>query len=104
MGGRWRWAAIAAVAAAWSCGDGQRKELRQLSDAVAVDPGSLDFGDVALGREQATHLTLRNGGIVVSTADTVPASGTVPHFQVSGLPPKLRPGESRPITAVFDPH
>src|SRR5207237_4784363 len=88
---------------AWSCGDGQRKELRQLSDAVTGDPGSLDFGDVALGREQTTQLTLRNDGIVATTVDTVPGSATVPDFQVSGLPAKLRPGESIQIKAVFKP-
>jgi hypothetical protein len=103
MGGRWRWAAIAAVAAAWGCGDGQRKELRQLSDAVTVEPGSLDFGDVALGREQATELTLRNDGIVATTVDMVPGSPSVPDFPVSGLPAKLRPGESIRIQAVFRP-
>src|SRR5207237_1209557 len=88
---------------AWSCGDGQRKELRQLSDAVTVEPGSLDFGDVALGREQTTQLKLRNDGIVATTVDMVPGSATVPDFQVSGLPAKLRPGESIEIEAVFKP-
>jgi len=102
MGGRWRWAAIAVVGLA-ACGDGQRKELRQLSDAVTVEPGSLDFGDVALGREQTTDLTLRNDGIVATTVDMVPGTGSVPDFQVSGLPAKLRPGEAIQIKAVFKP-
>src|SRR4051812_19409950 len=103
MDGRWRWAAIAALAVSWACGDGQHKELRQLSDAVTVEPGSLDFGDVALGREQSTELTLRNDGIVATTVDMVPGTASVPDFEVSGLPAKLRPGQAIQIKAVFKP-
>src|SRR3954452_20096264 len=95
--------AAAAVAVAAGCGDGQHKELRQLSDAVTVEPGALDFGDVALGREQATEFLLRNDGIVATTVDMVPGSASVPDFQVSGLPAKLRPGETTRIKAVFRP-
>jgi hypothetical protein len=106
MSGRWGVLAIAAtavVAGAAACGDGQHKELRQLSDVVTVEPGSLDFGDVALGREQATDLLLRNDGIVATTVDMVPGSAAVPDFEVTGLPAKLRPGESVKLKAVFKP-
>ncbi|MFL5367772.1 MAG: choice-of-anchor D domain-containing protein [Myxococcales bacterium] len=104
MSGRGGLLAIAAAAvAAAACGDGQHKELRQLSDAVTVEPGALDFGDVALGREQATEFLLRNDGIVATTVDMVPGSAAVPDFQVAGLPAKLRPGESVKLKAVFKP-
>src|SRR5882672_2408303 len=47
-----RWAVACVVVWLAGCGDGGKQQVRQVSDAIAVDPGSYDFGDVALGREE----------------------------------------------------
>ena len=41
--------------------------MRALGGMLSVAPATLDFGDVALGREQTRRITVRNTGLVSMT-------------------------------------
>ena len=58
-----RWAVACVVVWVTGCGDGGNQKVRSVTDAIAVDPGSYDFGDVALGREERGEVVVRNDGV-----------------------------------------
>ena len=58
--GRFRAAACVLVLAA--CGGASQSKLRALGGVLSVSPATLDFGDVALGKQQTRPIVLRNTG------------------------------------------
>ena len=69
---------------------------------MLVEPASLDFGDVALGREQRKSLLVRNEGVAALTVSELRVAGSAV-FAVSGLPATLRPGAAARVEVVFQP-
>ena len=89
--------------AAAGCGDGGKQQVKGVADAIIVDPGSYDFGDVALGREERGEVVVRNDGVRTTTVETLPGAAQTPDFDVDGLPLSLRPGEAVQIRVRFHP-
>ena len=90
------------VLAGLGCNSASRNGVRQVSGDLYVDPPNVDFGDVALGKEQVTQVTLRNDGIVRMTVDSLPGDlGAA--FGASGLPIALNPGESTQVAIRYAP-
>jgi hypothetical protein len=74
-----------------------------VSDAIAVDPGSYDFGDVALGREERGEVVVRNDGVRTTTVASIPGAPRTADFEVDGLPLTLRAGEAARVRVRFHP-
>ena len=55
-----RWVGACVVLWLAGCGNGGKQEVRQVTDAIAVDPGSYDFGDVVLGKTVSLSFTMTN--------------------------------------------
>jgi Abnormal spindle-like microcephaly-assoc'd, ASPM-SPD-2-Hydin len=102
MAGGWRWAALCAAIWAAACGDG-KQQVHAVPDTITVSPSGLDFGDVALGREDSLDVFVRNDGLATTTVRALPGTPAGPDFAVAGLPVTLRPGESAKVTASFRP-
>ncbi|TMB08561.1 MAG: choice-of-anchor D domain-containing protein [Deltaproteobacteria bacterium] len=98
-----RWAVACVVVWATGCGDGGNQKVRSVTDAIAVDPGSYDFGDVALGREERGEVVVRNDGVRTTTVDSIPGTARTPDFEVDGLPLALRAGEAVRLRVRFHP-
>jgi Abnormal spindle-like microcephaly-assoc'd, ASPM-SPD-2-Hydin len=102
MGRRWAVVCIVVLGSV-ACGDGGKQQVRSVQDAIAVDPGAVDFGDVALGREETRQVYVRNDGVASTTVDSIPGATPTPDFQVIGLPLTLRAGDSIPVQVRFQP-
>ena len=102
MGRRWAGACFVVLASV-GCGDGGKQQVRAVQDAIAVDPAAYDFGDVALGREERTQLTVRNDGVRTTTVDSIPGATPTPDFEVVGLPLTLRAGDAVRVELRFHP-
>ena len=98
-----RWAVACVVVWVAGCGDGGNQKVRSVTDAIAVDPGSYDFGDVALGREERGEVVVRNDGVRTTTVDSIPGTARTPDFEVDGLPLALRAGEAVRLRVRFHP-
>ena len=98
-----RWAVACVVVWVTGCGDGGNQKVRSVTDAIAVDPGSYDFGDVALGREERGEVVVRNDGVRTTTVDSIPGTARTPDFEVDGLPLALRAGEAVRLRVRFHP-
>src|SRR5712664_1113908 len=98
-----RWAVACVVAWVAGCGDGGKQQVRQVSDAIAVDPGSYDFGDVALGREERGEVAVRNDGVRTTLVESIPGAPSTPDFEVDGLPLTLRAAEVARVRVRFHP-
>jgi len=98
-----RWAVACAVVWVAGCGDGGKQQVWQVSDAIAVDPGSYDFGDVALGREERGEVVVRNDGVRTTTVASIPGAPRTSDFDVDGLPLTLRAGEAARVRVRFHP-
>ncbi|HZW88714.1 MAG TPA: choice-of-anchor D domain-containing protein, partial [Myxococcaceae bacterium] len=98
-----RWVGACVVFWFAGCGDGGKQEVRQVTDAIAVDPASYDFGDVALGREEMGEVVVRNDGVRTTTVQGIPGAPQTPDFEVDGLPLTLRPGEATAVKIRFHP-
>ena len=98
-----RWAVACVVVWVTGCGDGGNQKVRSVTDAIAVDPGSYDFGDVALGREERGEVVVRNDGVRTTTVDSIPGAARTPDFEVDGLPLALRAGEAVRLRVRFHP-
>ncbi len=85
------------------CGDGGKQQVRQVADAIAVDPGSVEFGDVALGREERGEVVVRNDGVRTTLVESIPGAPSTPDFDVDGLPLTLRAGEAVRVRVRFHP-
>jgi Abnormal spindle-like microcephaly-assoc'd, ASPM-SPD-2-Hydin len=98
-----RWAVACIVVLGVGCGDGGKQEVRSIQDAIAVDPPLIDFGDVALGREERRPVNVRNDGVSTTTVESIPGATPTPDFEVVGLPLTVRPGEAIPVELRFHP-
>src|SRR5207253_869229 len=76
-----------------ACGGASQSNVRPLGGILTVAPATLDFGDVALGREQTNRIVLRNTGLVSMTVGQL-AQFADPAFEVKGLPATLGPGRA----------
>src|SRR2546425_7279387 len=85
--------ALACVLVAAACGGASQSNVRPLGGILTVAPATLDFGDVALGREQTQRVVLRNTGLVSMTVGQL-AQFADPAFEVKGLPETLGPGSA----------
>src|SRR4051812_20010549 len=97
--GRLRAACLLVLAA---CGSASQSKVNALGGTLSVSPPTLDFGDVALGKEQTHALVLRNTGLVPMTVNKLPQLAD-PAFQVSGLPATLGPGTSANVSVRYRP-
>src|SRR5438105_2069051 len=98
MGRRaWAWGLVAAA-----CGCASQSDVRPLGGILSVAPATLDFGDVALGREQTRQIALRNTGLVSMTVAHLDQFQD-PAFEVTGLPATLGPGGSLQVSVRYRP-
>ena len=88
------------VAAA--CGGASQSNVRALGGMLSVAPATLDFGDVALGREQTRRITVRNTGLVSMTVAHLDQFQD-PAFEVTGLPATLGPGAFLDVSVRYRP-
>ena len=93
---------ILVLALALSCGGASRSKVRQVAGELSVTPGTLDFGDVALGKESTLEAMLENSGIAPMgvTALALPTDGA---FEVRGLPAALGPGQRAKVSVTYRP-
>jgi len=94
--------ALACVLVAAACGGASQSNVRPLGGILTVAPAILDFGDVALGREQTHQIVLRNTGLVSMTVGQL-AQFADPAFEVKGLPATLGPGSAVDVTVRYRP-
>jgi len=95
------WAA-ACVLCVMGCGGASGSKVRQLGGSLSVTPANLDFGDVALGKEQVHEVALRNDGIVPMTVESNSSFGDET-FEVTGLPVTLGAGEKAALRVRYRP-
>jgi hypothetical protein len=85
-----------------ACGGASQSKVRALGGILTVTPATVDFGDVALGKEQTHRVTLRNTGLVSMTVAQL-AQFADPAFEVKGLPATLGPGGSADLSVRYRP-
>jgi hypothetical protein len=85
-----------------ACGGASRSDVRQVSGILTVRPELVDFGDVALGKEETTTLTLMNDGVVDMAVEQLAPAGDGT-FEVQGLPVTLRPGTQKQLSLRYRP-
>ncbi|MGZ6124999.1 MAG: choice-of-anchor D domain-containing protein, partial [Myxococcales bacterium] len=85
-----------------ACGSASQSKVRALGGILTVAPATLDFGDVALGKEQTHPIVLRNTGLVSMTVGQL-AQFADPAFEVKGLPATLGPGGDAQVTVRYRP-
>src|SRR2546428_14089002 len=95
--------ALACVLVAAACGGASQSNVRPLGGILTVAPATLDFGDVALGREQTQRVVLRNTGLV-SMTDGQLARFADPALEAKGWPETLGPGRAVTVAVRFRPH
>jgi hypothetical protein len=84
-----------------ACGE-SRSKVRQLGGQLTLQPGAVDFGDVALGRDSTVQVQVQNLGIVSMTVTEL-ADLNDPAFLVTGLPLTLQAGESAQVSVRYRP-
>ena len=98
--GRFRAAACWFVVVA--CGGASQSNVRALGGILNASPATLDFGDIALGKEQTHPVVLRNTGLVSMTVAHLDQFAD-PAFEVKGLPATLGPGGSVEVSVRYRP-
>ena len=93
---------LACVLLLAACGGASQSKVRALGGILTVAPQTLDFGDVALGKEQTHRVVLSNSGLVSMTVGQL-AQFADPAFEVKGLPATLGPGASADLTVRYRP-
>ena len=58
------WAACWALTGVVACGGAGGSKVRQLGGMLDIRPATVDFGDVALGKDATIAVRLQNDGIV----------------------------------------
>jgi hypothetical protein len=96
------WAAACVLALAAACGGASQSKVRALGGILTVAPATLNFGDVALGKEQTHPIVLRNDGLVPMTVGQL-AQFADPAFEVKGLPVTLGPGATANVSVRYRP-
>ena len=95
------WAA-AVVLGVVGCGQGSR--VRQVGGLLNIAPATVEFGDVALGKEATLAVSLQNDGIVPMTVTQVAQlDGADQAFEVQGLPVVLGPGGQVSLSVRYHP-
>src|SRR6267142_6655790 len=97
-----RFRAAACVILITACGGASQSKVHGLGGTLSVSPATLDFGDVALGKQLTHELVLRNTGLVPMTVNNLPQFAN-PSFEVTGLPATLGPGSSANATVRYRP-
>src|SRR6267142_205866 len=97
-----RFRAAACVILITACGGASQSKVHGLGGTLSVSPATLDFGDVALGKQLTHELVLRNTGLVPMTVNNLPQFAN-PSFEVTGLPATLGPGSSANVTVRYRP-
>ena len=95
--GAWAWGLLLLA-----CSCASRSDVHALGGILTVSPPTVDFGDVALGKEQTQRITLRNTGLVPMTVGQI-AQLADPAFEVTGLPANLDPGGASQVTVRYRP-
>jgi len=94
------------AAACWAmvlaCGGASQSNVRALGGILTAAPATLDFGDVALGKELTQPVVLRNTGLVSMTVAHLDQFAD-PAFEVKGLPATLGPGGSVHVSVRYRP-
>ncbi len=85
-----------------ACGGASQSKVRALGGILTVTPAAVDFGDVALGKDQTQRIVLRNTGLVSMTVGQLTQLSD-PAFEVSGLPATLGPGGAADVTVRYRP-
>ena len=93
------WAALAGVVA---CGGASGSRVRQIGGLLEIQPATVDFGDVALGRQSSIAVKLQNDGVVPMAISQLEGF-TDRAFAVSGLPVTLAPGGVATVTVQYKP-
>ena len=94
---------MALATVAMACGQQSRSNVRQVGGNLYAEPSAVDFGDVALGKEQSTSVLLRNDGILKMTVDSLPGLPGESAFVVTGLPVELAPGQVARVEVKYQP-
>src|SRR5258705_4940833 len=97
-----RFRAAACVILITACGGASQSKVHGLGGTLSVSPATLDFGDVALGKQLTHELVLRNTGLVPMTVNNLPQFAN-PSFEATGLPATLGPGSSANVTVRYRP-
>jgi len=95
------WAA-ASLAAAIACGGASQSKVRQVGGMLDVQPATVNFGDVALGKDQTIAVTLLNTGIAPMTVTELTTLDD-PAFLVTGLPATIQGGRSAQVMVRYRP-
>src|SRR6267143_212431 len=85
-----------------ACGGASQSKVLALGGVLSVSPATLDFGDVALGKEQTRPIVLRNTGLVAMTVTSLVELADAA-FEVKGLPANLGPGASVNVSVRYRP-
>src|SRR5438128_83923 len=93
---------LACVLLLAACGGASQSKVRALGGILTVAPETLDFGDVALGKEQTHRVVLRNTGLVSMTVGEL-AQFADAAFEVKGLPATLGPGSAVDVAVRYRP-
>ncbi len=99
---RMAWAGALVLAAGCSDSFGGSR-VRAVTGELVVDPAVVDFGDVAVGKEQRTTVLLRNDGLIPMAVDSLPASSIDPAFEIKGLPCTVGAGETARVEVRYHP-
>ena len=94
-------AAAAALFVA-GCGGASQSKVRQVGGLLSIVPATVDFGDVALGKDQTLPVSLQNDGIVPMTVAELDQFAD-PAFDVQGLPVTLAPGQVAKLSVRYRP-
>lgn len=73
------------------------------TSAIAVDPGSYDFGAVTIGKSASTTFTVTNEGDAPLSLSKYQVSGSTT-FRVTGSPLDLEKGDSGTFSVTFTPN
>jgi hypothetical protein len=92
---------VGAALSLLACGE-SRSKVRQLGGELTVAPAAVDFGDVALGKDETVQVQVQNLGIVSMTVTEL-ADLNDPAFLVTGLPLTLEAGGSAQVAVRYRP-
>ena len=98
------WTGLAAATILSACGPGaSRSRVHAVGGNLSIEPATLDFGDVALGKELRTAVTLHNDGIAALSVDELPAGFADGAFEIKGLPASIGPGGQARVEVCYRP-
>ena len=86
------------------CGQGASgSRVRAVGGSLTIEPATIDFGDVAVGKELRTAVTLHNDGIDSLTVTELPAGVADKAFEIAGLPATIGPGGKARVEVCYRP-